>query len=99
MKTIMCVFAKTWQEIPTGRAYSFNTSLDVQVGSVLEVYDYKGKFLHVIEVKEELFKYFSYSTGELKKEHEQGCGVIKTLGEDTRILDFEDAEMEEYNGF
>ncbi|MPM15747.1 hypothetical protein SDC9_62119 [bioreactor metagenome] len=98
MKTIKAIFTKEKQNEPTGRAYSFNTELDVKVGDLLASNDYKGKYLQVVGVEDDVYGYFSYKTGELKKDMSSGCGLIKTLGDDTVIVDERVMETN-YTGF
>lgn len=101
MKTIRAIFTREKQDQPRGRAYSFNTELDVKVGDLLQSPDYQGKLLQVIGIEDEVYSHFSFRTGELKKAMESGCGIIKTLGIDTIVVNEEDyvKPEPEYEGF
>ena len=67
MKTISVIFTKEKQAFPTGRAYSFNTTLDVQEGDLLASPDYDG-LLQVVKIDEEVYSHFEHKTGNLKKD-------------------------------
>lgn len=79
MKTIRAIFTKEKQAEPTGRAYSFNTELDVQVGDLIVSNDYKGKYLQVVKIEDDVYHHFSFKNGELRKSPGLGYGQIKTL--------------------
>lgn len=76
MKTIRAIFTKEKQSEPTGRAYSFNTELDVKVGDLI---DYKGKYLQVVKIEDDVYHHFSKRSGVLSKLPGIGKGQIKTL--------------------
>lgn len=98
MKTIKAIFTKEKQAQPTARAYSFNTTLDVQVGDLLKSPDYEGKLLRVVSIEDDVYRFFSYKTGELFKEPSFGCGNIKMLSNETKIME-ETTVVDDYNGF
>jgi len=78
MKTIKCSYNGLG-----GKAYSFNIKNDeVKVGDILESPSMKGK-LYVVSVEKEVYKTFDYATGELGV----GTGVIKSLPEDTHVVE------------
>lgn len=88
MKTIRAIFTTEKQDqIRGARSYSFNTELDVKVGDLLQCPDYHGKMIQVIGIEDEVYSHFSFKTGELRKDMTAGCGVIKTLNENTVIVD------------
>lgn len=105
MKTIKAIFTQEFQEMPMGRRYSFNTTLDVEVGDLIEGPDYNGKLLQVVAVEKKVYQSFSYSKGELFEEviEQKGYGRIKLLSEDSSIYteDGNDVEIpaEEDEGF
>lgn len=88
MKTIKAIFTQKFQETPMGRRYSFNTTLDVEVGDLIESPDYNGKLLQVVTIEDEAYQSFSYGTGELFKEkiEERGYGAIKMLSDESSIV-------------
>lgn len=88
MKTIKAIFTQEFQATPIGRRYSFNTTLDVEVGDLIESPDYKGKLLQVVAIENEVYQSFSYATGELFTEmkEERGYGAIKTLSDESSIV-------------
>lgn len=96
MKTIKVIFTSGYQEMPMGRRYSFNTTLDVKEGDLIETPDYEKKLLQVVAVQQKLYKSFNYHTGQEHEEMrtEKGYGEIKTLSEDSRVVT-EVPELEE----
>jgi len=62
------------------KAYPFNTEEEVEVGDTLAVEGYTS---HVVvnEVLEDVYKFFSYKSGELTSGEEllPGTGLIKTV--------------------
>ena len=88
MKTIKAIFTTEFQVTPMGRRYSFNTTLDVEVGDLIEGPDYKGKLLQVVAIENKVYKSFSYGTGELFTEmkEERGYGAIKTQSDGSSIV-------------
>lgn len=88
MKTIMVVFTSEYQEAPMGRRYSFNTTLDVKEGDLIESPDYEKKVLQVVAIQERLYKSFSFRTGNLHEEEisDVGYGKIKILCKKSRIV-------------
>lgn len=96
MKTIKAVFTQEFQEVPMGRRYSFNTTLDVEVGDLIVSPDYNGKLLQVVAVESKVYRSFSYSKGELFEEviEQKGYGQIRLLGEDSSIYTENGNEVE-----
>lgn len=88
MKTIKVIFTSEYQEMPMGRRYSFNTTLDVKEGDLIETPDYEKKLLQVVTVQEKLYKSFNYHSGQEYEDLRtgKGYGEIKTLSEDSRII-------------
>ena len=88
MKTIKAIFTQEFQPTPMGRRYSFNTTLDVEVGDLIESPDYKGKLLQVVTIENTVYHSFSYGTGELFTEKilDRGYGEIKTLSDESSIV-------------
>ena len=96
MKTIKAIFTQEFQPTPMGRRYSFNTTLDVEVGDLIVSPDYNGKLLQVVAVEKNVYQSFSYSKGELFEEviEQQGYGLIKLLSEDSSIYTEDGNEVE-----
>ncbi len=96
MKTIKAIFTTQHQEMPMGRRYSFNTTLDVEKGDLIESPDYKGKLLQVVTVENKVYLSFSYSKGELFEEviDQKGYGQIKLLDSRSSIISEDDIKVE-----
>lgn len=96
MKTIKAIFTTEPQAMPMGRRYSFNTTLDVQEGDLIESPDYKGKLLQVVAIESKVYKSFSYSKGELFEEviDQKGYGQIKLLDSRSSIISVDDIKVE-----
>lgn len=101
MKTIKAIFTTQFQLTPMGRRFAFNTTLDVEVGDLIEGPDYKGKLLQVVAVEDEVYKSFSYKNGELFKEviTDSGYGLIKALSNESAIVEEVELPETEEEGF